>query len=172
MTKKPPFPKICHTYLQWWNLAQLHLTKKNQNNIWITWHTPCVLLKSAFSHWKSANFAISKNTNIDGFWFITSTSFNFVEFLKIFLINMVTIFMISAKMVTLGVLKIKVFWNKGYYVIIFVRDATNKILSRNSNHFLDVVLWSKLGNSGPSMRQVIITLVLWGFDKKNGFFEG
>ena len=33
----------------------------------------------------------------------------FFEFLKIALINMVTIWMVSAKMVTLGLLKIKVF---------------------------------------------------------------
>ena len=45
---------------------------------------------------------------------------------------MVTTLMMSAKMATLGLLKIKVFWNKGYDVIIYVHDVTNKILSGDS----------------------------------------
>ena len=32
-----------------------------------------------------------------------------------------------AKMATLGLLKINAFWNKGYDVIIYVYDVTNKI---------------------------------------------
>ena len=39
---------------------------------------------------------------------------------------MVTILMISAKLATLGPLKIKLFRNKGYDVIISVHEATNK----------------------------------------------
>ena len=42
------------------------------------------------------------------------------------LINMVTILMMSAKMPTVGPLKIKVFLNKGYDVIIFVYDVINE----------------------------------------------
>ena len=38
--------------------------------------------------------------------------------------------MMSAEMATLGLLKIKVFKNKGYYIINTVPDVTNKILSR------------------------------------------
>ena len=53
---------------------------------------------------------------------------------------MVTILMMSAKMVTLGLLKLKVFYNKGYDVIIFVHDVTNKILSRDFNCIVDVVM--------------------------------
>ena len=34
-------------------------------NIRITWHTPWLLLTSAFFHRKSANFVISRNTDID-----------------------------------------------------------------------------------------------------------
>ena len=70
---------------------------------------------------------------------------------------MVTILMISAKKVTPGLLKVKVFWNKGYDVIISVHDVTNKILSRDSNYIVDVVMWPKFGNSSISMREVIIT---------------
>ena len=39
---------------------------------------------------------------------------------------MVRILMISAKMATLGLLKIKIFWNQGYYVIISVYDISTK----------------------------------------------
>ena len=52
---------------------------------------------------------------------------------------MVKILMMSAKMATPALLKIKVFWNKGYYVIYYVYDVTNKILSHDSNYILDVV---------------------------------
>ena len=67
--------------------------------------------------------------------------------------------MMSAKMATPGLLKIRVFWNKGYDVIIFVYDVTNKILSRNSNYIIDVVMWPKFGRNNISMRKVIITLI-------------
>ena len=46
----------------------------------------------------------------------------------IVLINMLTILMMPAKMATLGVLKLKVFWNKGYDVIIFVHDVKTNFL--------------------------------------------
>ena len=73
---------------------------------------------------------------------------------------MVTTLMLSAKMAALGLLKVKVFWNKGYEVIISVHDITNKILSRDSNYIVDVVMWPKFGNSSISMREVIITSIL------------
>ena len=52
---------------------------------------------------------------------------------------MVTTLMISAKIVTLGLLKIKVFWNKGYAVIISVYDVSNEILSLDPSYIVDVV---------------------------------
>ena len=72
---------------------------------------------------------------------------------------MVKILMISAKIATLGLFKIKVFWNKGYDVI-SVHDVTDKILSRDSNYVVDVVMWPKFGNSNVSMREVIIISTL------------
>ena len=54
--------------------------------------------------------------------------------------------MMSAKMATPGLLKITVFWNKSYDVIISVHDVSNKILSRNSNYIVDVLMWPKFGN--------------------------
>ena len=89
-----------------------------------------------------------------------SNSFNFFESLKVVLKNMVTISMMSAKMATPGLLKIKVFWNIGYDVILFVQDFTNKILSRDSNYTVEVVMWPKFGISSISMRKAIITSIL------------
>ena len=68
--------------------------------------------------------------------------------------------MMSAKLATLGLLKIKVFWNKGYDVITFVCDVTNKILSRDLNYIVDVGMGPKFVNSRIPMRQVIITSIL------------
>ena len=72
----------------------------------------------------------------------------------------------SAKMNKLGLLKIKVFSNSSCDVIISVHDVTNKILFLlwESNYIAGVVMWSKFGNSNISMREVIITSILEGFD--------
>ena len=53
---------------------------------------------------------------------------------------MVTILMMSSKMATPGLHKIKAFKKKGYGVIISVNDVTNKILSPDSNYIVDVVM--------------------------------
>ena len=53
---------------------------------------------------------------------------------------MVTILMMSAKISTPGLLKIRVFSNDGYDVIISFHDVTSKILSRDSNYIIDVVI--------------------------------
>ena len=73
---------------------------------------------------------------------------------------MVRILMMSAKMASLGLLKIKVFWNKDYDVMIFVYGFINKNLLRDSNYIVDVAMWPKYGNSSTSMRNVIITSIL------------
>ena len=46
---------------------------------------------------------------------------------------MVAILM-SEKLANLGLLKIRVFWNKDYDVTISAHDVTNKVLSRDSNY--------------------------------------
>ena len=68
--------------------------------------------------------------------------------------------MMSAKMATPGLLKITVFWNKGYDVIISLDDVTNKILWHDSNYIVDVFMWPKFGNSSISVREVITTSIL------------
>ena len=73
---------------------------------------------------------------------------------------MVTVSMMSEEMVTLGLLKRKIFQNKSYDVIVSVHDVTNKLLSRGSNYIVHVVMWPKFGSSGISMREVFITSFL------------
>ena len=69
--------------------------------------------------------------------------------------------MMSAKMATPGLLKIKVFWKEGYEVIIFVHEITSKILSRDSDYIVDVIMWPKFGSfSRTSMREVVIITIL------------
>ena len=80
--------------------------------------------------------------------------------------------MISVKMATPGLLKITVFWYKGYDVIISVDDFINKILSHDSNYIVDVYMWPKFRNCSISMREVITTSILYGFDQKNHFIWG
>ena len=72
---------------------------------------------------------------------------------------MATILMMSGEMAPLDHLKIYVFWNKGYDVIIYVHVVTNKVLSRDSNYIVDAVMWPKLGNSSILLRKVIITSI-------------
>ena len=68
--------------------------------------------------------------------------------------------MISAKLATPDLLKIKIFQNKGFDVIIPNYDVTNKILSRKSNYIIDVVMWPKSGNTGISIIEVIVMSIL------------
>ena len=63
--------------------------------------------------------------------------------------------MMSAKMTTTGLLKITAFWNKGYDVIIFVNDVTNKILSHDLNYIVDEFMWPNFYNCSISTREVI-----------------
>ena len=54
---------------------------------------------------------------------------------------MVTILMMSAKLASPGLIKTKVFRNKGYSVIIPDYGVINKVLSRDSLHYIvDVVM--------------------------------
>ena len=46
--------------------------------------------------------------------------------------------MMSAKMATPGLLKLTVFWNKGYDIMIPADDDTNKNWSLDSNYTIDV----------------------------------
>ena len=68
--------------------------------------------------------------------------------------------LISVKLTTLVLLKIVVFLNKGYDVIILVHDVSNKSLSCDWNYIVVMVIWPKFGKSSAPMRKVIITSTL------------
>ena len=109
--------------------------KSRDSTFGFCWHNICSL--------EISKFTISRDTDIIAFWYIILDFLKFfLESLKIGLINMVTILMISAKMDTLGLLKIKL------------------VLLRDSNYIVDVAMWSKFGNSNISIREVIITSIL------------
>ena len=55
-------------------------------------------------------------------------------------------------------------------IIVSVHDITNKILSRDSNSTVDLLMWPRFGNSSIYMRDVIITSILEGSDQKNHYF--
>ena len=65
----------------------------------------------------------------------------------------------SAKLATLGLLKMKVFWSKAYDAITSAHDGTNKVLLRDSNYIVDAVIWRKFGNSNIFIKEVIITWI-------------
>ena len=73
---------------------------------------------------------------------------------------MVLILMMPAKVAALGLPKIKVFWSKGYDILISVHELTNKIVSCESNYIVGLVMWPKFDNSSVSIREVIITSIL------------
>ena len=72
---------------------------------------------------------------------------------------MIIILMMSAKMVTLGLLKIKVFRNKGYEVIISIHDVTNII-------FWGRWSWFKFKNLGLALGMTFYTSVAKGLKLK------
>ena len=78
----------------------------------------------------------------------------------------------SAKMGTPGFLKTKIFWKEGYDVTISAHDVTSPILSLDSNYNENVVMWPKFDTSSISVREVIITSIVQGFDQFYCFFWG
>ena len=78
--------------------------------------------------------------------------------------------MMSAKLATPGLLKIKVYWNKGNEVLISVCDVRKKISSFGKNNIVDLVIIPKFGNPSISVSIVVITWTVKGLTKKR-FFE-
>ena len=158
--KRSPLPKITYI-LQWWNLAQLYLTERRLekyiNHVThplssadISIFSPEI---STFCYTKKYRYRLHFGTK----FLILLT---FLESLKIFFNKLVIILMMLAKVATPGLIKITVFWNKGYDVIILVTDVTNKILSRDLNYIVNLFMWPKFGSSSVYMREVITTSIL------------
>ena len=71
--------------------------------------------------------------------------------------------MMSAKMATPGLLKIKIFWKETHDFTVSAHDVTITISSRDLNYIdyiVNVVMWPKFGNFSISVREVIITPIL------------
>ena len=156
VAKRVPIPKICHTYPTVMKLGTIipYLTKTQKHINHVT-H----LLSSAdisiflLEIIKKYGYTL----HFDTYFLILLT---FFRSFKVVLTNMIPILMMSAKLVILNLLKVKVFWNEGYDLIICVNDVTNKILWCDSNYIVNVVMWPKFGNSSISMREVIKTSIL------------
>ena len=155
--KGPPLPKICYTFPTMMKLGTLIPYLEKIENIYKSRDTPFLLEISKFCYVKKYRYRLYFDTL---FWYIISNSLTFFEFWKIFLINMLAVLMMSAKMAALDLFKIKVFWNIGYDVITSVYDVINRNLSRDSNYVIDVIMWPKFRNSSTSMMEVIITSFL------------
>ena len=59
----------------------------------------------------------------------------FLEPLKIVFINMVTILITWAKLATLDLVKIKLFWNKGYDVMVSIHDVIKRVKTKGQKVF-------------------------------------
>ena len=157
----PPLPKICYIYPTMMKLDTVipYLEKTQKLYEWrdtpteFCWFQHFLPEISKFCYIKKYKYRLHFDTS----FLILLT---FLESLNIFLINLVIILMMSVKMATPGLLKITVFWNEGYDVIIPVNEVTYKVLSRDSNYTVDVFMWPKFGKSNISMREVITTSIL------------
>ena len=153
-------------------MAQLNITyKRSKSNKWLDTFPELCWHHHIFPR-KSAIFVMSRNTDIDCVLIHNLFCFTFFELLKVVLINLVKILMISAKLATPGLLKIKVVWNKGYDVISSVDEVINKISSGDSSHIVNVVMWIKFGNPSITMRELVINCFYKNLTKKINFFEG
>ena len=151
-TKRRLFPKICHRYSTMMKLGTVIPYLKKIQKIYESRDTPFEFCWH--KHFLTGNQQILFYTDIDcilihDFWvfkyFFNKPGYNFDD---------------VSKNSYPGLLKITVFWNKGYGVIISVDDVTNKALWHDSNYTVDVFMWPKFGNSSISMRDVITTSVL------------
>ena len=159
--KRTPLPKICQIYLTMMKLGTcIPYLKKSKKYINHVTHPLSSADISNFSPEISKFCYIKKymyRLHFDTKFLILLT---FLKFLKIVLIKKVIILLMSAKMATPSLLKIMVFWSKGYDIMISVHDVTNRILACDSNYIVDVVMWPNFDNSNISMKEVIIISIL------------
>ena len=155
--KRAPVPKISHTYPTMMKLGSHTLPKENAKTIWITWHTPWFLLTSAFLKKNQQILLYREIQTYIPFRFIISNSSNFSGvFQDCFNKNDHNFDDVSKNGYPRSSWK-KLFWKKGYDIIISVHNVTSKILSRDSNYNVNVVIWPKFGNSSISVTEVIVT---------------
>ena len=119
--QKSPLPKFSHTYPTIMKLGTVIPYLKKIQKIYESHVTP--LEFCPHQHFFTVNQQIVRYQKIQ-----IQTAFCYRYRLQI------------AKMTTLDLLKIKVFWNKYYDVIISARDVTNKILTHVSYYIVNVVI--------------------------------
>ena len=134
---RPHLPKSCHTYPIMMKLGTIISKFKKIQKIYKSGDTRLEI--RIFSPGNRKSSYRKKYRYILHFGTKFPILVIFSECSQIFSINMVAILMMSAKMASLGLLKIKLFWNKDYDVIISVHDVTRKSLSRVSSYIIDVV---------------------------------
>ena len=128
-TKRPPFPKLCHIHPTMMLLGTVISYPKKIQKTYKSCETPFEFRRyQHFFYRKSATFVVSRNTDIDCILIHNFNFFIFFESLQITLINKAVILMMSAKLDTLGLLKIKVFRNKGYDVSQSYHNKCKKLL--------------------------------------------
>ena len=154
--KRTPLPKICHTYPTLMKLGTVIPYPKKIQKIYESHETP--LDFCWYQYFFTGNQQILLYQEIQvyiAFWYIICNCFNVFWVFKIFFNKYDYNFDdVSKNGYSKPFFKIKIFWNKGYDVIISVHDVTSKILSRDSDYTVNVVMWPKFGNFSISMREV------------------
>ena len=131
--KKPappsPFLKSVTHILQWWNSTVIPCLKKIQK-LYESRDTPLEFYwHQQFFNGNHQVLLYREIHVLIAFRYIMSNFFNFSWVFKDCFNKKVTILTMSAKIATSDLLKIKIFWNKGYDVIIYAYDITKKIFT-------------------------------------------
>ena len=159
--KRSSLPNIYHPYPTVMKLGTVIPYLKKTHKLYKSRDTPSDFCWFQPFFIGNQQFLLYQDIQIQiAFLLIVSNSFNFSWDFKDFLINMVIILMMSAKIATPGLPKIVIFWSKVYDVAVLFDDVTNKFLSRYSNYIVDMFMWPKFGNCSISVREVITTLIL------------
>ena len=156
VAKRPPVPKICHTYPTMIKLGTVIPYPRKIQKIYKSRDTPLQFCWHQHFFTGNQHILIYQEIQIQiAFWYLISNSFNFSWVFKDCFDKHGYKFDDASKN-----RYPRPSWNKGYDVIIFVHDVLNKILSRDLNYIVDAVMWPKFGNCSISMRKVIITSIL------------
>ena len=156
VAKRPPVPKICHTYPTMIKLGTVIPYPRKIQKIYKSRDTPLQFCWHQHFFTGNQHILIYQEIQIQiAFWYLISNSFNFSWVFKDCFVKHGNNFDDASKN---GYPRPS--WNKGYDVIISVHDVLNKILSRDLNYIVDAVMWPKFGNCSISMRKVIVTSIL------------
>ena len=125
----PPLPKICHIYptmMKHYCTVIPYLRKTQKNNNHVTHPLSSADIRIFLPEISKFCYIKKYRLHFHTYFLILLT---FLESLKIVLIKIVTILMMLAKMATPSFLKITVFSNKNYEVIISVHDVIKKTIT-------------------------------------------